>query len=446
MSNNDVSRRDVLKGSAMALVGLAGGTLAEGSERVPGAPASESQQVSTHPLRFGIIGCGGKGWSGMQDASQFGNIVALVDIDANNRTKAMLEHPRATAFDDYREMFEAMKGKLDAVVISIPDHHHAPASALAMHHGLHTYCEKPLTRTIWEARQLARIARQTRVATQMGNQSTASTPMRKAAALIQAGTFGAPKEVHVWTDRAKGWWPQGVDRPAPATAPKTVDFEMWLGPRPERPFAEGYHPFAWRGWWDFGTGALGDMGCHIFNMPFMALNLRDPIAVRAETAGHNRDSFPEWAIVHYEFGELNGRPPVNVTWYDSGKRPDASLVPGLEIGGNGSIIVCEKATIMSMDESNENIKIVGGAAMPDIQVDESPGHMAEFARAALGGKPARANFPDYAGPLAETVLLGNLAIWANGPRLEWDAKHMKVKGTDEFDSLIHPAYRTGFGV
>ena len=343
-------------------------------------------------------------------------------------------------------MFEAMKGKLDAVVISIPDHHHAPASVLAMHHGLHTYCEKPLTRTIWEARQMQRIARQTRVATQMGNQSTASTPMRKAAALIKSGIYGHAKEVHVWTDRAKGWWPQGIDRPAPADAPKTVDFEMWLGPRPERPYANGYLPFTWRGFWDFGTGALGDMGCHIWNMPFMSLNLRDPIAVTAKTSGHNKETFPEWAIVHYEFGELEGRPPLKATWYDSGKRPDASLVPGLEIGGNGSIIVCEKGTIMSMDESNTNIKLVGGGTIPDIQVDESPGHMAEFARAALGGKPAVSNFPDYAGPLAETVLLGNLAIWANGPRLEWDAKRLKVKGTDEFDDLIHPSYRAGFSV
>jgi predicted dehydrogenase len=410
------------------------------------APEPTRGEPLDRKLRFGIIGCGGKGWSGMQDAAGFGEIAALVDIDANNRTKAMLEHPRAIAFDDYRDMFAAMRGKIDAVVISIPDHHHAPASALAMRQGLHTYCEKPLCRTIWEARQMARIARQTRVATQMGNQSTASTPMRKAAALIQKGVFGAPREVHVWTDRAKGWWPVGVPRPEPKTAPKTVDFETWLGPRPERPFAEGYHPFNWRGWWDFGTGALGDMGCHIFNMPFMALNLRDPLSVQAETSGHNKDSFPEWSIVNYEFGELNGRPPIKLTWYDSGKRPDDSVAPGAKIGGNGSLVICEKGTIFSADESNTNISIVGSGALPDIQVDESPGHMAEFVRAALGGQPARSNFPDYAGPLAETVLLGNLAIWANGPKLEWDAKRMKVKGSDEYDALIRPAFRAGYGV
>jgi predicted dehydrogenase len=315
-----------------------------------------------------------------------------------------------------------------------------------MQQGLHCYTEKPLCRTIWEARQLARIARQKKVATQMGNHSTASTNMRKAAALIQSGAFGAPKEVHLWTDRAKGWWPQGVERPSPGRTPKELDFALWIGPRPDRPYAPGYHPFAWRGWWDFGTGALGDMGCHIFNMAYMALDLRDPLSVQAETSGHNRDSFPEWSIVHYEFGARNGRPPVTLHWYDGGKRPDPALAPGFNYGGNGSIVVCEKATIYSPDESNTQFMLVGGAPMPDIKVVESPGHMAEFALAALGGPPARSNFPDYSGPLTETVLLGNLAIWANGPKLEWDAKRMQVKGTHEFDSLIKPAFRDGFAV
>jgi len=382
----------------------------------------------------------------MAAAAEHGDIVALADIDAQNRTKAMLEHPRATSFDDYRAMLEAMRGKLDAVVISTPDHHHAIASSLAMHQGLHCYTEKPLCRTIWEARQLQRIAREKKVATQMGNQSTAATAMRKTAALIKSGVYGHAKEVHLWTDRAKGWWPQGVERPKPGTAPKTVDFDLWLGPRPSRPYADGYHPFAWRGWWDFGTGSLGDMGCHIFNMPFMALDLRDPIAVQAVTSGHNRDSFPEWAEVHYEFGERNGRPPVDVHWYDGGHKPPASLAPDFKYNGNGAIVVCEKGTIYSPDESNTQFMLVGGGTMPDIKVDESPGHMAEFARAALGGPPAVSNFPNYSGPLAETVLLGNLAIWANGPRVEWEAKTMTVKGTTEFDSLIKPTFNPGFGV
>ncbi len=439
---NELTRRDVLKGSAAAALGLAMGKAGAASpnpEMTPAIPPNGR-------IRFGIIGSGGKGWSGMQQAAEHGDIVAVCDIDANNRSKAMLEHPRAAAFDDYRVMLEMMKGKLDAVVISTPDHHHSIASSLAMHQGLHCYTEKPLCRTIWEARQLARIAREKGVATQMGNQSTASTNMRKVAALIKRGEWGHAKEVHLWTDRAKGWWAQGVERPKPGTAPKTVDFEMWLGPRPERPFAEGYHPFAWRGFWDFGTGSLGDMGCHIFNMPFMALDLRDPLTVQADTSGHNHETFPEWANVHYEFGARGGRPPVMVHWHDGGKKPDAALAPGFELGGNGAIVVLEKGTIYSEDESNTKFHLIGGGEIPDIKVDESPGHMAEFARACLGGVPAVSNFPGYSGPLAETVLLGNLAIWANGPKLEWDAKRMQVKGTHEFDELIHPKFRDGFGV
>lgn len=431
----DLTRRDLLKGSAAAAIGL---SVVKASAETP--------QKAPSRLRFGIVGCGGKGWSGMEEAAAQGDIVAVCDIDVNNRTKAMLQHPRAASFEDYRSMFQTMRGHLDAVVVSTPDHHHAVASALAMRQGLHTYCEKPLTRTIWEARQLSEIARKHRVATQMGNQSTAFTPMRKMAALVAKGTFGKVKEVHLWTDRAGGWWKQGVERPAPADPPKTLNFDLWLGPRPMRPFAPGYHPFAWRGWWDFGTGALGDMGCHIFNMTHMALDLRDPAAVQAQTSGHNRDSFPEWAVVRYEFEERGVRPAFELTWYDGGKRPAASLAPGNEYGGNGVIVVCEDATIYSPNEFNNEFHLVGGAPMPDIEVEESPGHMAEFARAAMGGPPARGNFPDYAGPLAETVLLGNLAIWANGPRVEWDARRLQVRGTDEYDALIRPKFRDGWAV
>lgn len=427
-----LSRRDMLKGSAAIAAGFAIGT-AKGQDQAK-------------RLRIGIIGVGGKGWSGMTEAAAHGDIVALCDIDSTAIGKGLVEYPRATTFDDYRIMLEAMRGKLDAVVVSTPDHHHAPASALAMKQGLHCYCEKPLTRTIWEARQLANIARRHGVATQMGNQSTSFTPMRKIAALLRDGHFGAVKEIYLWTDRAGGWWKQGVPRPPAARAPKNVDFGLWLGPRPDRPFGEGYHPFAWRGWWDFGTGSLGDMGCHIFNSVFMGLDLRDPLTVQAETSGHERDSFPAWAIVTYEFGERNGRPPVRLVWHDGGKRPSPSLAPGYEYGGNGVIIVCEKGTIYSPNEFNNEFHLVGGGTIPDIQVEESPGHMAEFARAAMGGKPARSNMVDYSGPLTETVLLGNLAIWANGPKLEWDARNMKVKGTDDFDALIRPTYRPGWAV
>lgn len=436
--SNSISRRDVLKGATIGAIGL--GLAGVHSE------ASQSKRSKSDRLRIGIIGVGGKGWSGMEQAAQHGDIVALCDVNAKDRAKGMEEYPRASTFDDYRIMLETLHNQMDAVIISTPDHHHAPASAMAMRYGLHCYTEKPLTRTIWESRQLQRIARESKVATQMGNQSTSYSPMRRAAAHLRAGTFGAVKEVHLWTDRAAGWWGQGVERPDAQLAPKHIDFKLWLGPRPLRAYSDKYVPFAWRGWWDFGTGALGDMGCHIFNMSFMGLDLRDPISVQAKTSGHNRDSFPAWSIVDYEFAANKNRGPVKLTWHDGGKRPDPALCPGETYGGNGSIVVCEKGTIYAPDESNNTFRLIGGGTIPDIQIDESPGHMAEFARAAMGGVPAVSNIPFYSGPLTETVLLGNLAIWADGPKLEWDAKKMKVKGTDEFDSLIKPAFEPGWAV
>jgi len=424
---------------------LAAGPLALASAAVPNPTPVAMPAEPGRRLRVGIIGAGGKGGSGME-AAQFGDIRAICDVDVNERSKAMLIHPATSTFADYREMLVAMKGKLDAVVISTPDHHHFLSAAMAMRQGLHCYCEKPLTHTISEARQLGRIARENRVATQMGNQSTASTAMRKTAALIRDGAFGEVREVHLWTNRAAAYWKQGVPRPPAARAPRTLDFDLWLGPAPVRPYGEGYHPFAWRGWWDFGTGALGDMGCHIMNLAFMALDLRDPIAISAKTSGHDRDSFPLWSVVDYEFGARHGRAPLKLSWYDGGKKPAESLAPGLPFGDNGVLIVCEKATLFGRDESNQNFVRLDGQAIPDIRVDESPGHMAEFFRAAQGGPAARSNFVDYGGPLTETVLLGNLAVWAEGDRLEWDARAMRVKGHPELDALIRPTYRKGWSL
>lgn len=434
----EFSRRTALKGAAVAAA-LGGTALATAASETHATKGSKRPRV-------GVIGAGGKGWSGMMDAAQFGDIVAIADVDSVARGKAMVEFPRANTFDDFRVMFEAMHGQLDAVIISTPDHTHSVAAGMAMRRRIHTYCEKPLCRTVGEVRDLVRLAKESKVATQMGNQSTASTAMRKVAALIRRGDFGAVKEVHLWTDRAGGWWKQGHARPAPKVAPKTLNFDLWLGPRPEREYGDGYHAFHWRGFWDFGTGSLGDMGCHIFNMAFMALDLRDPLAVQATTSGHNGESFPEWARVHYEFGKRGDRGPLDLFWYDGGQRPPANLAPDKQYTGNGVIVVCEKGTIYGADESNNNFSLIGGGALPDIEIEVSPGHMAEFFRAAAGGPRAVSDIAAYAGPLTETVLLGNLAIWANGPRLEWDAKPMRVKGKPEYDALLRPKFRAGYKI
>lgn len=397
-------------------------------------------------IRFALIGVGGRGGAHLEPCAKFGEIVALSDIDAQTRSKAMLQHPGAATFTDFRRMLEGMASHIDAVVVSTPDHTHAPAAAMAMKLGKHVYCEKPLTRTVWEARRLAQIARKAKVATQMGNQGTAGADLRRAAAHIRSGTLGVVREVHCWTNRAGRWWPQGVERPATKARPKHVDFDTWLGPSTERDYADGYHPFAWRGWWDFGSGALGDIGCHCMNLPFMALDLRDPVAITAETSGHNSDSFPSWSVVTYEFGARGPRPALNLIWYDGGKLPPADLAPGIDLSDNGCLIVGEKATLYCPGEYGQQGRIVGGEALPEIQFEASPGHFAEWVEAMRGGKPARSNFVDYSGPLTETVLLGNLAVWASGERIEWDARKMTTRNASRFAPLLEPAYRKGWSL
>lgn len=391
-----------------------------------------------------MIGIGGRGGAHLGPAAEHGEIVALCDVDAEVRSKTMLDYPSAATFNDFRKMFDAMSDQIDAVVVATPDHMHAVAAAAAMRRGKHVYCEKPLTRTILEARTLGRLAKEHGLMTQMGNQGTAGDNLRKVAALVKKGTFGKVKEVHCWTNRAGGWWPQGVDRPAPSVAPKTIDWNVWLGPAPFRPYAEGYHPFAWRGWWDFGAGALGDIGCHCMNLPFMALDLRDPVAVTAKTSGHNRDSFPAWSVITYEFPKRGDRDAVTLTWYDGGKLPPQELAPNVKLDANGSLIVCEHATLYSPAEYAGSTEIIGGGTLPDVEFIKSPGHFTEWANAINGGPTPMSNFPGYAVPLTETVLLGNLAVWADGDRVEWDAKNMRVPGKPEYDVLIKPKFPRGW--
>ena len=428
------TRRDFLKASTAAVVGA-----------TFGLPYIARAGQGTNKPRFAIIGAGGRGGSNIESADKNGIVTAIADIDLDTRVKALSTRPHAASFSDFRVMFDTMHKEFDGVVISIPDHNHAAAAALAMRHGKHVYVEKPLARTVHEARTLATLARENKVHSQMGNQGTASTNLRKVAKLVKQGAFGRVKEVHCWTNRAGGWWPQGVDRPFPEPdPPKNVDWDVWVGPAPFRHFAKGYHPFAWRGWWDFGCGALGDIGCHCMNLPFMALDLRDPIAVSAKTSGTNHDSFPSWSIVTYEFGEREGRAPLNLYWYDGGKVPPQGLAPDVQLDVNGSLIVCEQATLYSPAEYGMTTQIVGGGELPSVDVEESPGHFVEFANACMGGPAPKSNIPDYSGPLTETVVLGNLAVWADGSRVEWDAQGKCVKGSKEYDTLITPIYRAGW--
>jgi predicted dehydrogenase len=441
-------RRKFLQASALAGVGY----WATGSLRA---------QESTSPneqIQVASIGVGGKGKSDVQNMSRHGKIYALCDVDSTFLEGMAKIYKTEHNYTDFRDMLDQLGDRIDAVTISVPDHNHAVMAAKAMRMGKHVHCQKPLTRTIWEARRLGELARENGVATQMGNQFTALSPMRKAAHQIRAGQLGTVNEVHIWTNRPI--WPQGERRPVMKPTPKTLDWEVWLGPAPFRPYGEGYHPFSWRGWWDFGTGALGDMACHTCNLPFMALNMRDPVAVEAECPEHDGDSYPNHSKIKFEFPELDGRAPFTMYWYDGGNLPPAEVFAGVTLHSkdedgidqppptkSGALLIGDRAKLYAAgDYAERGIQIVGDVAELDVDYPKSPGHEKEWFNAMRDPKtPATSNFPDYAGPLTETILLGNLAVWKRG-RVEWDPKNLKPLNDPTLERIVHCVYRDGYQV
>jgi predicted dehydrogenase len=443
--NTPQSRRDFIRAAAGTGFGVWIGVEAR---------AQDNPKSPNDKLNFACIGVGGKGDSDSDDAARFGNIVAICDVDDKTLAKKGEQFPNAKKYNDYRKMFDEMGKQIDAVTVSIPDHHHAPATAIALHMGKAAYTQKPLAHSVYECRQLGMLARKMKVATQMGNQGTADNSMRRNAYRVRAGKIGTVKEVHVWTNRPI--WPQGIERSAVKPVPSNLHWDLWLGPAKPRPYGDNYHPFAWRGWWDFGTGALGDMACHDVNLPFMALDLRNPITVHATSSGHNHDSYPKSSKITYEFAEYNGRAPLTMIWYDGGNLPPKDLIPKelLPESGNvpesGSLIIGDKATLYSPGDGGAGGHIVPAlsAADADVPYPESPGHWEEFVRAIRGGQPATSNFPDYASELAETILLGNLALWVEGEKVEWDAKNLRVKNGGDVEEkvqhIIRPTFRSGY--
>ena len=411
-----------------------------------GLQAAESKSPNER-IAMASVGIGGKGSGDSADAGGSGDMVAICDIDTKRLEGAQKRFPKAKVFTDFRKMLEEMEESIDAVTVSTPDHTHAPAGLMAMRMGKHCFCQKPMTHSIYEARLMGQVAREKGVATQMGNQGTAMAGLREAAAVVKAGVLGTVSEVHVWTNRPI--WPQGGPRPEPEECPPNVEWDLWIGPAPYRPYAKGYHPFAWRGWWDFGTGALGDMACHTLNMPFAALDLRDPISVQAVTSGHNKDSYPKWSIITYEFDATDARPALKLIWHDGGKKPDKELLDGKNPSGSGCAIIGEKGKIYSPNDYGAQYEILGDVEKPEVEFEKSPGHFAEWVRAIKGGPPAMSNFPDYATALTETVLLGNLAVWVaveegEGEKVEWDAKNVKAKNISGLEPILKPEYREGY--
>ncbi len=387
------------------------------------------------------------------------NIVALADVDWDYAAHTLDKYPRATKYKDFREMLDKEK-RIDAVVVGTPDHAHAIVSMAAIKRGKHVYCEKPLTRTVYEARTLATAAREHKIATQMGNQGMAFEGNRLMTEWLDDGAIGPVREVHVWSDRPthSGKLPlyraQGVERPKEQPpVPSTLDWDLWLGPSPWRPYHPVYAPFRWRGWWDFGSGGLGDMGIHNLAPVFSALKLGAPKCIYASSTAVFTETLPLACCVHYEFSARAGMPPVKLHWYDGGLLPPRpeELEDGRELNReDGILLVGDKGKMLVEGWGGRSPRLIPEKRMHEYQrppksLPRSIGHHNEWIAACKGSGTTRSSF-DFAGPLTEAVLLGTICVRVGGDKLDWDAANLKFTNSDAANALINPPYRTGWSL
>ncbi len=404
---------------------------------------------------IGVAGMGAADLSQMEDEA----IVALCDVDWAYAAGTFARYPQARRYKDFREMLE-QEPDLDAVVVATPDHTHAVAAMAAIKNGKHVYVEKPLTYTVHEARQLTLAARAAKVATQMGNQGHATESIRRLCEWIWDGAIGEISEVHAWTPHPV--WPQGIDRPTETPpVPETLAWDLWLGPAPERPYHPAYLPAMWRGWWDFGTGGLGDMGCHVLDHVVWSMKLGAPESIEAsysEFVPHgltwdkpkNTESYPRASIVTYRFGPREGFPRLTLNWYDGGLKParPVELADDAPFGDQfgGALYIGSKGKIVCGSHGANGAKLYRHARdvyrEPAPSLPRSIGHRQEWLAACRGGPAPGSNF-DFAGPLTETVLLGNIAL-ATGKRLAWDGERFEFANAPEANKLLHREYRSGW--
>ena len=449
-----------------------------------GAHAFAAPNILTQPspnsrLNVAGVGVGGRGGAHVQ-SSLSENLVAACDSAqgavqgclrraGKHNKDNNLNRPLPKAFSDYREMFDKMGKEIDAVFVATPDNHHAPASMMAIKQGKHVYCEKPLTYTIDEARQLTLAARQNKAATQMGNQGRAGEAWRLLCETIWSGVIGQVKEVHVWTDRpgidTRFWWPQGGSRPQGSDpVPSSLNWDVWLGPAPERPYLDTYkegkfkgkrvyQPFVWRGWWDFGTGALGDIGCHALSGTFSALRVEYAASVELvkDSGDTTSEMFPSSSIIRWDIAARGEMAPCQIYWYDGGYYPPrevGELHDDQQYPTNGTLVVGDKGKLSFYGAP----RLIPESRMKDYQKPApviprcESDHFQEWITACKGGRPAFSNF-DHAGPLTELVLLGNLAIRAGvGKKLEWDGPNMKCMNQPDLNQFVQREYRKGWSL
>ena len=405
-------------------------------------------------LRHAQVGVGGMGQADLGQISGHPDIqvVALCDVDAGRLAEAAKLHPDARTFADWREMFQEMATEIDSVCVSTPDHMHAPITMTAMALGKHVYCQKPLTHTVKEARQIGAAAAHSRVITQMGIQNHSAANYRSTLETFRAGITGPVSEVHVWSDRPAGWWPQGEERPAGSDPiPENLSWDLWLGVAPERPYKEKiYHAFAWRGRKDFGTGAQGDMACHLMDPVPWFLGLKDPTSVLSIGPKPTADCFPLWSRVSYEFPatEHTHAKGVQVTWHDGGKYPE-DLVEEFKIENlytNASLFVGSKgALLVSPYEPCRFFTRETGEVEFERVAVEGLNHWHQWVDACYGRTATSAPF-EYAAKLTEVALLGNIALEFPNSKLSWNPKQMLFDGNEAATALLHKQYRDGWVV
>ncbi len=395
-------------------------------------------------VRVGVVGLENQArynWSELASKTD-AEIVAICDVDERMTAKARKQFPKATFHTDFRKMIDA-KG-LDAVLCATPDHNHFHVTHMALSHGLHAYCEKPLTHTVWEARQLAELAAKKKLVTQMGTQIHAGDNYRRVVEIIRAGTIGPIKEVHVWVGGA--WNANGSGkRPESKPVPNELNWDQWLGPTMERPYAPEYVPFHWRSYWAFGGGRMSDMACHHMDLPFWALDLKHPTHVSAEGSPVNAETGADWIVCKYKFPATDKRPGVALTWYDGDKRPALFAQGKLPKWGDGTLFVGEKGMLLAGYGERrllpeDDFKNVDG----DRSIPNSIGHHKEWIEAIKTGGKTTCNFT-YSGALTEAVLIG-VVSYRIGKPFEWDAAALKARGVPEADALIKKEYRKGWEI
>jgi predicted dehydrogenase len=419
------------------------------------APAILRGEDLNSKLNIAIVGCGGRGASNMNDVAG-GNIVALCDVNENALNAAAGRFPQATKFRDFRKLFEKPEA-FDAVVVSTCEHTHAFPTMLALQHGKHVYCEKPLTHNIWEARKIREAAAEAKVATQMGIQIHAGENYRRVVEWIRSGTIGPVREVHVWVSRAWGLQSEEAarrngdivyvaDRPAEAQPiPPPLDWDLWLGPAPERPFHSVYFPGPkWYRWWDFGSGTMSDLGSHWNDLPFWALDLKAPLTVEGAGPPPHAEIAPATMSATYEYGPRGDMPEVKLTWYQGEMKPEIWTAKGIPQWGDGCLFIGDDGMLLA--DYGRHVLLPEGkfkdVPQPERSIPRSPGHHREWLEACKMGDTCSANF-EYSGWLTEANHLGNVA-YRVGKKLLWDADKLAATNAPEAAPLIRREYREGW--